>query len=114
MLGRRSRWACELCWRFAHASRATNRPRSTLPNLSTQAARSKLEEDRAQLNEWGERLHTFTTDFDKARSEVRAAREEIESQRSGLVTDAAAVVAARLGLEEQSAAVAEARVMLNR
>jgi hypothetical protein len=153
-----------------------------------QEARAKLEDDRAQLAEWGRRLHALTRDFDGARREVgawggpkpccahgragagmwphyvmarepsvppgalgkgrfgntiegtgsahllclhdtapatsacslplglqvRAAREQIEAQRGALVTEAAATAAARAEAEQQAAAVAGARVLLDR
>lgn len=47
-----------------------------------QAATSKLDEDRRQLQEWGGRLAALTREFDDARQEVKAARTEIEGQRA--------------------------------
>lgn len=77
-------------------------------------ARAALEEDAARLSDWADRLHALTRDFDAARAELRAAREEIEAQRGGLAADAAALAAARADSEGQRAAVAHARVALDR
>lgn len=41
-----------------------------------------MEEDRRQLQEWGGRLAALTREFDEARKEVKAARTEIEGQRT--------------------------------
>ena len=53
--------------------------------LCAQAATTKLDEDRRQLQEWGGRLSALTREFDDARQEVKAARTEIEGQRTLLV-----------------------------
>lgn len=53
-----------------------------------QAATSKLDEDRRQLQEWGSRLAALTREFDEARQEVKAARTEIEGQRNLLTQQA--------------------------
>jgi hypothetical protein len=55
-----------------------------------QAATCKLDEDRRQLQEWGERLVALTKEFDEARQEVKAARKEIEGQRTLLAQQASA------------------------
>jgi hypothetical protein len=60
-----------------------------------QAATSKLDEDRRQLQEWGGRLAALTREFDEARQEVKAARTEIEGQRNLLTQQARRTRASR-------------------
>lgn len=79
-----------------------------------QAASRKLDEDRAQLEEWGSRLAALTKEFDEAKQEVKAARTEIQEQRGTLAGQAGALCAAQEQLEIQRQAILDARLELDR
>lgn len=80
----------------------------------SQEARQAIEEERAELLEWGTRLQALTKGFDVTKQEVAEARSEIELQRQAVQAEAAALVATQLQLEEQRQQLAEARFALDR
>jgi septal ring factor EnvC (AmiA/AmiB activator) len=79
-----------------------------------QSASRKLDEDRAQLEEWGARLAALTKEFDEAKQEVKAARTEIQEQRGSLASQAAALCAAQEQQEIQRQAILDARLDMDR
>jgi predicted nucleic acid-binding Zn-ribbon protein len=79
-----------------------------------QAASRKLDDDRAQLEEWGSRLAALTKEFDEAKQEVKSARTEIQDQRGTLAAQAAALCAAQEQQEIQRQAILDARLDLDR
>jgi predicted nucleic acid-binding Zn-ribbon protein len=82
--------------------------------ICVQAASRKLDDDRAQLEEWGSRLAALTKEFDEAKQEVKSARTEIGDQRDTLASQAAALCAAQEQLEIQRQAILDARLDLDR